>query len=157
MKKLLSKTQIFIVLLATASQPVYGLLENGFNTTRPSWFFDGVIPAEITPQLPKACVESYTASIACNKTILMSPNVLEKPDTLETVCESSCAESMLKFEKNVKRDCSDVDLVGLGLEDSWMSLILMGKAGILLYWKQCVRDKYVLLNIKEDPLNIREC
>lgn len=116
------------------------LLENGFNITKPSWFFNGILRPETAEQLPKPCVTAYTAPINCNTTILMSPNLTEKNNTLEESCNPECATSLLAFQRGVREACQGVNLTALGLNMSWLDAVMDGEAGVLLYWKQCLRD-----------------
>ncbi|RPB04142.1 hypothetical protein L873DRAFT_1729979 [Choiromyces venosus 120613-1] len=131
---------ILVILTIIFWNPSNALLDQGFNVTRANWFFNGILKPETVAQLPEACVTAYTKSIDCNLTILMSPNVDLKKSTLEDACEPECATSLLTYERGVREACAGADLKALGLSQSWLSAVINGQAGILLYWKQCLRE-----------------
>lgn len=131
------------LLLPLFFQTSNALLNNGFNITKPSWFFNGTLGPDTAERLPKSCAVAYTTPIDCNITILMSPNLLEKSNTLEESCSSECAASLLAFERDVREACKDVDLTVLDLDTSWLSSVIDGGAAVLVFWKQCLRDLYV--------------
>lgn len=116
------------------------LLDNGFNITKPLWLFNGTLEPKVAEQLPEPCVIAYTTPINCNVTILMSPNLVGKYDTLEESCNPECAASLLVFERGVREACQGVDLTAPELDVPWLGAIIEGEAVILLYWKQCLRD-----------------
>ncbi|KAI5845282.1 hypothetical protein DFP73DRAFT_526724 [Morchella snyderi] len=134
-----SSSVVFITLVLPIPL-THALLDTGFNITKPSWLFNGILPASATNELPTVCISAYTEPINCNITILMSPNLDNKNETLEDTCNPACAASLLNFQKNLKDACAGIDLRNLDLDTSWLEAAVDGAAGVLLYWKQCVRD-----------------
>lgn len=134
------RRSLSVVFISLIFSLTHALLDTGFNITKPSWLFNGILPASATDELPAACISAYTEPINCNTTILMSPNLDTKNETLEDSCNPTCAASLLNFQKNLKDACAGVDLRDLDLDTSWLEAAVDGEAGVLLYWKQCVRD-----------------
>lgn len=73
----------------------------------------------------------------------MSPNLVEKNNTLEESCNPECATSLMTFQSDVRAACGGVNLTAFGLDTSWLDAVVDGEAGVLLYWKQCLRDLWV--------------
>lgn len=70
----------------------------------------------------------------------MSPNLTIKNETLEESCNPECAASLLSFQRDVREACDGVDLEALDLDKTWLDAVIDGEAGVLIYWKQCLRD-----------------
>lgn len=116
----------------------HAILDTGFNVSIPNYLFNGVIPDSF--DLSASCAAAYSSPIVCDSTILISPNLQLKAETLETACNPACAKSMLMYEMRVKAACSSVDLGKTGLNGTWLEFVVSGMAGVAVYWKNCLRD-----------------
>ncbi|RPA71478.1 hypothetical protein BJ508DRAFT_91787 [Ascobolus immersus RN42] len=129
-------TAIYLLPLLTSG--VDATLPNGFNTSISNWFFIGELPGSLN--LSSGCVKAYSTSIDCDSTLLMSPNIPSKPTTLDKLCTQRCETSLLKYQRDVVAACEKEDLVGKGLERTWLGSLVNSTASIPLYFRQCLRD-----------------
>lgn len=131
-------TAIYLLPLLT---PVLATLPTGFNTSIPSWFFAGELSLDFN--LSPACIEAYSASIDCDKSLLMSPNIATKNTTLEKLCTQRCETSLLKYQEDVVAACRNENLVEKNLERTWLGSLVNSTATIPLYFRNCLRDMFV--------------
>ncbi|KAJ5590012.1 hypothetical protein N7450_003984 [Penicillium hetheringtonii] len=77
------------------------------DTSGPSWDYTTKDLADSTSQ---ACKDAYSASIDCDETLLkivasMDPDFDPQPSDLESMCTTTCSDSLYKYVKNVKAAC----------------------------------------------------
>ncbi|KAJ5698728.1 hypothetical protein N7462_000733 [Penicillium macrosclerotiorum] len=86
------------------------------NTSGPSWDYTTKDLADTTSQ---ACKNAYSASINCDDTLLkivasMDPDFDPQSSDLQTMCTTTCSNSLSQYVKNVKAACDKSgDLAGV--------------------------------------------
>lgn len=127
----------------------------GFNldTSGPNWDYTTKDLASTTSQ---TCKDAYSANINCDETLLslvasMDPDFDPKPADFESMCTTSCSDSLSDYVKNVKAACNKSgDLAKVASGNTGIpqaSVAVVGEVFQYTYGKACAKNGYVLSSV----------